>query len=131
MRTAIYGVAMALWAGAAWAGDAVEGVWKTLPDDNGNYGYVEIKPCGPAFCGTLIRTFDGSGAAGPTTNIGKQIVWDMVAQGGGYYADGQIWAPDRDKTYSSNMQVSGDGLSVSGCILGGLLCRAQAWSRVK
>jgi uncharacterized protein (DUF2147 family) len=117
-------------AGAATA-DPVEGMWKTKPDDNGKFGHVEIVPCGAAFCGTLTRSFDSSGAETASDNVGKRIVWDMVAKGDGAYAGGKVWAPDRDKTYNSKMQLSGDSLAVSGCVLGGIICRASDWTRVK
>ena len=83
--------------GAAHAADAVEGVWQTKPDDNGNFGHIEIKPCGPAFCGTLVRAFDGAGAEIASPNIGRQIVWDMAAGGGGAYGGGDDYgsAPAR------------------------------------
>lgn len=116
-------------AGMAYA-DPVEGIWKTKPDDNGNFGHVQVKPCGPAFCGTLIKAFDGSGAQIESPNVGKRIIWDMVAQGGGAYAEGKVWSPDRNKTYNSKMQLSGNGLAVKGCVLG--ICRdGGTWSRVK
>lgn len=126
----ILAAALVLVAGAASA-DPVEGVWKTKPDDNGNFGHVEIAPCGAKLCGTLVKAFDGAGAPVDSPNVGKQIVWDMVAKGDGAYGDGKVWAPDRDKTYNSKMQLSGDGLAVSGCVLGGMICRASDWSRVK
>lgn len=44
---------------------------------------------------------------------------------------GMAWAADRDKTYASTMTLSGDTLAVAGCVLGGLICRSQAWTRVK
>ena len=117
-------------AGAAWAADPVEGVWKTQPDDNGHSGHIEVKPCGPAFCGTLVRAFDETGAEVDSPNIGKQIVWDMVAEGDGLYDSGMIWSPDRDKTYKSKMTLTGDGLAVEGCVL--FICRdGGTWSRVK
>lgn len=116
-------------AGAAMA-DPVEGTWKTKADDNGNFGHVQIVPCGPAFCGTLVKAFDASGAQIASPNIGKRIVWDMVAEGGGAYGDGKVWSPDRDKTYSSKMQLSGNSLSVSGCVFG--ICRdGGTWTRVQ
>jgi len=118
-------------ASAAFAADPVEGVWKTLPDDNGKYGYVLIAPCGNKLCGTLIKSFNSDGTEYASENIGKLIVWDMVPQGNGFYSKGKVWTPDRDKIYRSKMQLSGDTLSVSGCILGGLLCRASEWTRVK
>lgn len=130
MKTLMAAV-LTVWAGAALAGDPVEGVWKTRPDDNGNFGHVQITPCGPAFCGTLIQTFDGAGAALPSDTVGRQIVWDMRAVGGGAYEDGKVWAPDRDKTYDARMQLTGTMLAVSGCVMGGLICRASDWSRVK
>jgi uncharacterized protein (DUF2147 family) len=58
-------------------------------------------------------------------------VWDMIPAGSGAYVDGQIWAPDRDKTYNATMQLTGNTLSVSGCVMGGLICRASDWTRAK
>jgi len=56
----------------------------------------------------------------------------MLPQGGGDYGRGKIWAPDRDKTYASRMHLEGDRLSVSGCILGGAICRdGGTWRRVE
>jgi uncharacterized protein (DUF2147 family) len=117
-------------AGTAALADPVEGLWKTKPDDNGNFGHVQIAACGAAFCGQLVRAFDGSGAEISSPNVGRQIVWDMVAKGDGAYGDGKIWSPDRDKTYNSKMQLSGDKLAVSGCVLG--ICRdGGTWTRVQ
>jgi len=113
----------------ALAQDASLGIWKTTPDDNGNYGYVEIAPCGEKICGVLVRAFNGSGTEIPSDNIGKPIVWDMQPQGNGAYAKGKIWSPDRDKIYSSKMQMTGDSMAVSGCVLG--ICRdGGTWTRV-
>lgn len=131
MKTVLSSMALMLWAGAALAADPVEGIWKTKPDDNGNFGYVQIKPCGPAFCGTLIQSFDGTGAVLDSENVGKQIVWDMMAAESGYHDGGKVWAPDRDKTFGATMQVTGSTLAVSGCVPGGLICRASDWSRLQ
>jgi uncharacterized protein (DUF2147 family) len=127
-RLTILGLILA--AGTAMA-DPVEGLWKTLPDDNGNFGHVKMAPCGEKICGKLVAAFDAKGAKRESDNIGKAIVWDMVPAGDGSYAEGMIWAPDRDKTYASKMTLSGDALSVSGCVMGGLICRSQEWTRVK
>ena len=131
MKVLFAAAVLAVWGGAALAADPAEGVWTTKPDDNGNFGYVEIKPCGPAFCGTLIQSFDGTGAVLQSDNVGKKIVWDMMAAGGGSYEGGKVWTPDRDKTYNASMQMNGNTLAVSGCVLGGLICRASDWNRVK
>ena len=120
----------AVMASAALAADAVEGVWKTVPDDNGNFGHIKVSACGAAICGVLVKSFDKSGAPMDSENIGKQIIWDMVPQGDGSYADGKVWSPDRDKTYNSKMTLSGNSLAVKGCVLG--ICRdGGTWTRVQ
>ncbi|TXI04812.1 MAG: DUF2147 domain-containing protein [Pseudorhodobacter sp.] len=128
MKKLILAAALVLGAGAAFA-DPVEGTWKTKPDDNGNFGHVKIKACGAAFCGTLVKAFDGAGKEIDSPNVGKKIVWDMVAYPDGVYDDGKVWSPDRDKTYDSDMTLSGNKLKVRGCVLG--ICRdGGTWSRV-
>lgn len=130
MKKFAIAAALAVFGTAAFAADPVEGTWKTKPDDNGNFGHVQIKPCGNAFCGTLVKAFDGSGAQIESPNVGRKIVWDMVAYGDGLYDDGKIYSPDRDKTYNSEMQLSGNSLTVKGCVLG--ICRdGGTWTRVK
>ncbi|HHI70868.1 MAG TPA: DUF2147 domain-containing protein [Rhodobacteraceae bacterium] len=111
--------------------DPVEGIWKTKPGDDGNYGYIKISTCGANICGVIYKAFNASGKEIDSDNIGKKMIWGMAPQGGGYYSGGKIWAPDRDKTYKSKMQLSGNSLEVSGCVLGGVICRGQTWSRVK
>lgn len=126
-RLAVLAAALMLAASPALAGDPVVGTWKTQPDDNGHFGLVRIAPCGSALCGTLTRAFDRAGKPVASASVGRQIVWDMQPDGAGRYGDGQIWAPDRDKTYASKMELSGDRLKVYGCVLG--ICRGQTWLR--
>ena len=129
MKSYLYAAAFACAAGAALA-DPVEGIWQTKKDDNGNFGFVEVKPCGPAFCGVLIKSFDTSGAPIDNQNIGRKFIWDMVPYADGLYDDGQIYSPDRDKTYNADMTLTGDKLAVRGCVFG--ICRdGGTWSRVK
>lgn len=109
--------------------DPVLGTYKTQPGDDGNFGHVELYQCDVAICGVIRKAFDASGKQIPSDNIGRRMIWDMQAQGGGRYGKGKIWAPDRDKTYSSKMELSGNSLKVSGCVIG--ICRAQNWTRVK
>ncbi|MES2813756.1 MAG: DUF2147 domain-containing protein [Pseudomonadota bacterium] len=129
MKVFAFAAVLALVGGAAFA-DPVEGVWQTKKDDNGNFGHVEIKPCGPAFCGVLVKAFDGAGKEIESPNLGRKIVWDMVAYADGLYDDGKIYSPDRDKEYNGDMTLAGNNLSVRGCVLG--ICRdGGTWKRVK
>ncbi len=130
MKQFMMAAVLTLVAGMAQAADPVEGTWQTKKDDNGNFGHVQVKPCGPAFCGTLVRSFDSAGKVLKSPNVGKRIIWDMKAKGGGAYGDGKVWSPDRDKTYSSKMKLSGSNLAIEGCVFG--ICRdGGTWIRVK
>lgn len=112
-------------AGAA-AADPIEGTWQTQPDD-GAFAFVEISPCGPAFCGVIARTFNADGEY-QSENIGRQLVIDMVPQGEGEYR-GNVWRPSNNKIYIGKINLSGDQMELKGCIAGGLLCSSQNWVR--
>ena len=131
MRTFLTAAIVALGTtGAAWAADPIVGTWQTIKDDNGNYGHIEVTECGSAICGKLVKSFDGSGKAFQSENQGRQLVWDMKNEGGGKYAGGKVYSPDRDKTYNGQLVLSGNSLDVKGCVLG--ICRSGGkWKRVK
>ncbi|WP_319530309.1 DUF2147 domain-containing protein [uncultured Cohaesibacter sp.] len=115
-----------LMASPALAADPVYGDWKSAPGDGGAYVHVKIGPCGSKICGKITKVV---GKKNPTS-LGKSIIKNMNADGSGKYSGGTIWAPDKDKTYSSKMKLSGNKLSVSGCVAGGLICRSQTWTRL-
>jgi uncharacterized protein (DUF2147 family) len=117
-----------LLAATAAGADPIEGVWQTQPDE-GAFAHVTIAPCGSAFCGMISRTFkDKSEYKSPT--IGRQIVIDMAAQGGGNY-EGKVWRPANNKVYQGKASVAGDRMSLSGCVAGGLFCKSQTWVRIQ
>jgi uncharacterized protein (DUF2147 family) len=126
MKTAFIAAALALFGAAALA-DPVEGTWQTEVDD-GSYAYITIAPCADKICGVISRTFKSEGEY-KSENLGKQLVWDMVAAGDGSYGAGKIWQPSTGKTFKSKMSLSGDVLKVSGCW--GPICKKQTWARVK
>ncbi|MGR3804263.1 DUF2147 domain-containing protein [Marinibacterium profundimaris] len=113
------------------AADPVEGTWKTGEGEDGGYAHVSIAPCGDAFCGSISAAYEPGGRESKTyPHLGRQLIWDMRAEGGNRYGGGQIWAPDTGKTYLSKMELKGETLTVKGCVAGGLLCRGQDWTRV-
>ncbi|MEM1383882.1 MAG: DUF2147 domain-containing protein [Pseudomonadota bacterium] len=112
-----------------WAFADASGVWQSEKKD-GKYIHVEIALCDGSesiLCGTIVGAFGGASEA----NVGKPIIWDMEPDGENAWSGGRIWAPDEDETYRSEMELSGDILTVSGCVLGGLICRGQDWTRVR
>ncbi len=110
--------------------DPIYGIWQTIGDDNGNYGHIDVQDCDGRICGILIKSFDSSGQQINSNNTGKKILWDMNALGDGKYSGGKIWSPDRDKTYTSKLALSGSELTVTGCVL--IFCRdGGIWTKVK
>ncbi|TIU33013.1 MAG: DUF2147 domain-containing protein, partial [Mesorhizobium sp.] len=41
-----------------------------------------------------------------------------------------ITDPETDKTYSGKATISGASLKMSGCVLGGLICKSQTWHKL-
>ncbi len=129
MKTTLLAVVLVALAAPAVA-DPVYGRWRTAPDDNGNTGIIEVAACGNRICGTLIQAMDGQGRQMSSPNVGRQIVWDMEARGNGQYRNGQVWSPDRNQTYSARMELRGDRLGVSGCVMA-VICRESVWTRAR
>ena len=113
-------------AGGALA-EPLVGTWQTAKDDNGNFGLIQVAPCGSKLCGKLVKSFDASGKQIQSEHTGRNIISETVASGGGQYK-GKVYSPDRDKTYNSKLVLSGNTLKVSGCVLG--ICRdGGTWKR--
>lgn len=131
MKKLLTAVALGLSLGtAAWAADPIVGTWQTIKDDNGNSGQIKITECGGSICGTLVRTFNPSGQVIKSKSDGRKLIWDMKNEGGGKYAGGKVYSPDRDKTYNGQLVLSGNSLDVKGCVFG--ICRSGGkWKRVK
>jgi len=103
--------------------------WQTESSDKG-YLHVLIEECGEVLCGTIVNAYNlENEVSADYEHVGKKMLWDMKASGDSTWKKGKIWDPSKDKTYKSKMSLSGDTLSVSGCVL--IVCRAQDWTRVK
>ena len=63
-------------------------------------------------------------AALRATELGVDAIFKATKVDGVYSAD-----PAKDKTYSGSATLSGNSLKMSGCVLGGLICRSQNWKR--
>ena len=104
------------------------GTWNTEEGNSGGYAVVTIAPCASdasKFCGTIVNIVNNDN----TSSIGATIIKDMEDKGNGKYSGGQIWAPDEDKWYKAKMKLNSNGtLTVSGCVLGGVICRDQEWT---
>jgi uncharacterized protein (DUF2147 family) len=127
-KLAMMSAVLALGAGMASA-EPLLGIWQTAKDDNGHSGLIEVAPCGNKLCGKLVRSYDENGNEMQSDNLGRNIISETVPTGGGSY-EGKVYSPDRDKTYNSKLELQGDRLKVSGCVM--FICRdGGTWRRVQ
>lgn len=136
-RGAAFALALLTGAGVASAaapGSDIGGVWLTQSGDT----RVRVSPCGGAWCGVIVWTKNGGqDEKNPVPALrsrslnGVQMISGMKPGGDGGYS-GQLYNYLDGKTYTGKMQaVSPTALQLKGCVLGGLICQSQTWSRVQ
>ncbi|MGO4704293.1 DUF2147 domain-containing protein [Microvirga sp. 2MCAF38] len=96
---------------------------------------VKIAKCGQVFCGTIIsvqgeaKDANNPDPALKTRNlVGVHMISDIKPAGEGF--TGQLYNYKDGKTYTGKMNFQGQAMKLSGCVLGGLICRTQTWSKV-
>jgi uncharacterized protein (DUF2147 family) len=129
-----------LWlAGGASAAEPT-GTWRTERE----LAQVRIAKCGDALCGVIVALKDPIDPATgrPLTDtenedatqrnrplIGVQVVIGMKPAGAAKWV-GRLYNAEDGKSYEGNLVLTGaNSLKVEGCIMGGLLCQAQIWTR--
>ena len=96
---------------------------------------VSMAGCGPRLCGTVVRASDKAKAdaanGGTDRLIGTQLFRGLVADGPGHWS-GEVFVPDLGRTVAGTLAlVDADSLEVSGCVVPGLLCQTQVWTRAR
>jgi uncharacterized protein (DUF2147 family) len=119
---------LALLLAAPAAAEPVLGVWQTGPDRKDQFAHVVVERCAQAICGTIARAFDKDGREITTPNVGKRVFWNLRPVGARRY-EGRAYVPAHDRTYDGELVLSGDRLTVKGCL--GPLCMSQDWRRVR
>ena len=77
-------------------------------------------------CGSIIWLANPGGPA----KVGQQVFFNMKPHGENVWT-GSAFNPEDGKTYSGKMSLSGDRLTTSGCVLGGLICKSVSWARAR
>ena len=81
--------------------------------------------------GKHVQSYSCGGGLGlKVVKTGQVIMCGAKSQGGGTYK-GTLTSTEDGKDYSGTATISGDSLELSGCVLGGLICKNETWSRVK
>lgn len=95
---------------------------------------VKLSDCSAGVCGTVVwmsnpvndvNNPDASKRDRPV--VGLQAV-TLKSTGTGTYA-GTLYDTESGKTYSGKAKVSDSGVELSGCVLGGLICKTSIWRR--
>lgn len=125
---------------SAFAADPL-GTWLT----GDKKGKVRIVNCGGAICGSLVwidepldpetkkpkidkRNADASKQSRPL--LGIPIVLNMKPSSTPQSWEGDVYNAEDGKTYSGSFTLTGANTAqLKGCVLGGLICKAQTWTR--
>jgi uncharacterized protein (DUF2147 family) len=107
--------------GSAFGGELPTGAWAR--NDGGSK--IRIQPCGKAFCAvnTFIRDPQSE------EKVGDVLV--MTLEDKGESLSGTAYDKRRNKSYNISVSVKNGSMTTRGCIMAGLLCKAEAWTRAK
>jgi uncharacterized protein (DUF2147 family) len=97
---------------------------------------VRIAKCGTSYCGIIVSV---QGEAKDVNNpdpaqrgrnlVGVRMISNIQPSGDGF--TGQLYNYKDGKTYTGKMNFrGGNAMELSGCVLGGLICRSQTWKKV-
>jgi uncharacterized protein (DUF2147 family) len=100
-----------------------------------NSVHVRIDECGAKLCATVTWASDKAKAdarRGGTENlVGTKLFRDLAPAGSGRWR-GKVFVPDMRKTFSGTISFAGsDKMIGKGCVLFGVICKSQTWSRVR
>jgi uncharacterized protein (DUF2147 family) len=126
----------------ALAADPI-GTWYTADNDS----QVRVTNCGGALCGSIVwlKVPNDPATGRPKTDknnpdpgkqsrplIGVQIVLGMKPSGTPDQWSGDVYNSQDGKTYSGSFSMTGANTAeLRGCVLGGLICKSQTWTRAK
>lgn len=87
--------------------------------------------------GAHVLAFDCGGGLGlkvtkspEAAKVGKTIMCGAKPSGANKWK-GTVLNLDDGQKYSGYVELSGNSLTLSGCVLGGIICKNDTWSRIK
>ena len=108
---------------------ALEGHWK---NPKGSV-VVRVASCGDAYCGIVNEASDKAKATarkGARRLVGTRILSGMKPAGDGIFK-GQVFDPKRNIRAPATVRLVGSStLVVRGCLISGILCKEQRWTRI-
>jgi uncharacterized protein (DUF2147 family) len=109
---------------------AIEGHWK---NPKGSV-VVKVAHCGEGYCGTVVEASEKAKATarrgGTPQLVGTRILSNVRPNGDGTYK-GQAFDPKRNIRAPATIRLLGPStLIVRGCVISGILCKEQRWTRI-
>ncbi len=100
-----------------------------------NSVHVRIDKCGQTFCGTVTwaspKAIADARRGGTQNLVGTRLFRDLQSAGDGKWK-GKVFVPDIRQTFSGTISFAGsDKMVGKGCVLFGVICKSQTWSRVR
>lgn len=100
---------------------------------------IRISSCGGALCGKLVWLREPrNDTQNPDTSkrsrplLGVQIVRSMKPTSKTGQWKGKVYNAEDGKTYTGFIELtSANKLKLEGCVMGGLICKGETWTRVK
>jgi uncharacterized protein (DUF2147 family) len=132
----VFAVALALLVPIAVSAADATGEWLIEDGD----ARVRIAPCGADLCGSVAWIKEGS----PTVDvnnpdpakrsrplIGSEVLLGLKPSGTGEWT-GSLYDAENGRTYVGKLSIVDERhIKVAGCVLGGLICETQTWTRTK
>ena len=109
----------------------IASVWR----NPGNSVHVRIDQCGERLCGTVTwaspKAIADARRGGTDRLVGTRLFRDLERTDDGKWR-GKVFVPDIRQTFSGTLRfVGSDRMEGKGCVLLGLICKSQTWSRVR
>jgi uncharacterized protein (DUF2147 family) len=94
---------------------------------------VRTRPCGDKLCGWIVWANDAARndakESGVDTLIGTELLENYRPDGARW--SGTVFVPDMGRHFSSRIDaLTPTRLQIKGCILDGLVCKSQVWTRI-
>jgi uncharacterized protein (DUF2147 family) len=95
---------------------------------------IRFSPCGQdRMCGIVTWASDKAKAdarrGGTQQLVGTNLFRNFERVAPGQYK-GHVFVPDMNRTFSGHMEIKGDSMIGKGCVLAGLICKQQVWTRI-
>ena len=117
----------------ALSGDDAVGVWRTKTGR-----HVQLFKCGASLCGKIVKAKAGEkDSKNPNPKLRKRSIQGVRILSGAKKSGAKAWKGTlyntrNGKLYTGYITVKSKSVvALSGCVLGGLICQGENWSRVR